>query len=73
MNKIKGHFCSPSVQPVQPVPPVPSNKTFSRFQKGEFPSVNFLMGRTDGNQKCPLIFFKLCGYLELVYIYLYTK
>ena len=28
---------------------------------------------TDGHQKCPLNFFKLCGYLELVYIYLYTK
>ena len=30
-----------------------------------------LMGRTggtDGNQKCPLKFFKLCGHLELVYI-----
>ena len=22
MNKIKGHFCSPSVQPVQPVRPI---------------------------------------------------
>ena len=30
-------------------------------------------GWTDGNQKCPLKFFKLCGHLELVYIYLYTK
>ena len=28
---------------------------------------------TDGDQKCPLNFFKLCGYLELVYIYLHTK
>ena len=32
-----------------------------------------LMGRVDGDQKCPLNFFELCGYLELVYIYLYTK
>ena len=35
-----------------------------------------LMGRVDGldgHQKCPLKFFKLCEYLELVYIYLYTK
>ena len=28
---------------------------------------------TDGPEKCPLNFFKLCGYLELVYIYLHTK
>ena len=28
---------------------------------------------TDGEQKCPLKFFKLCGHLEIVYIYLYTK
>ena len=25
-------------------------------------------GETDGPEKCPLNFFKLCGYLELVYI-----
>ena len=27
----------------------------------------------DGDQKCPLKFFKLCEYLELVYIYFHTK
>ena len=35
------------------------------------------MGRTDGtdgldgDQKCPLIFFILCGYIDKVYTYLY--
>ena len=34
-----------------------------------------LMGRDgwDGEQKCPLIFFIFCGYIDKVYIYLYTK
>ena len=32
-----------------------------------------LVGRVDGPEKCPLNFFILCGYLEHVYIYLYTK
>ena len=35
-----------------------------------------LMGRADGlggPKKCPLNFFELCGHLELIYIYLYTK
>ena len=31
------------------------------------------MGRVDGNQKCPLIFFILCTQIDKVYIYLYTK
>ena len=33
-----------------------------------------LMGRTDGrdgDQKCPLMFFIFCGYIEKVYTYLY--
>ena len=41
----------------------------------EAPSLMGRMGQTDGNQKCPLNFFILCGYLEhvYIYIYLYTK
>ena len=27
----------------------------------------------DGDQKCPSIFFIICGYIDYVYIYLYTK
>ena len=27
----------------------------------------------DGPEKCPLNFFILCGYIDYVYIYLYTK
>ena len=27
----------------------------------------------DGHEKCPLNFFILCGYIDKVYIYLYTK
>ena len=33
----------------------------------------YLMGRVDGNQKCPSIFFRLCEYIEYVYVYVYTK
>ena len=35
----------------------------------------YMMGRDglDGPEKCPLKFFKLCGHLEHVYIYLCTK
>ena len=32
-----------------------------------------LMGRVGRSRKVPLNFFELCGHLELVYIYLYTK
>ena len=28
---------------------------------------------SDGNEKCPLNFFILCGYIDYVYLYLYTK
>ena len=31
------------------------------------------MGRVDGPEKCPLNFFILCGYIDYVYVYLYTK
>ena len=27
----------------------------------------------DGPEKCPLNFFILCGYIDYVYVYLYTK
>ena len=27
----------------------------------------------DGPEKCPLNFFILCGYIDYVYFYLYTK
>ena len=27
----------------------------------------------DGDQKCPLIFFIFCGYIDTIYFYLYTK
>ena len=30
-------------------------------------------GRVDGPEKCPLNFFILCGYIDYVYVYLYTK
>ena len=29
------------------------------------------VGRMDSDQKCPFIFFKLCGHLELIYLYIY--
>ena len=40
---------------------------------GDFFWCNFEFDGTDGNQKCPLIFFIFCGYIDKVYIYLYTK
>ena len=30
-------------------------------------------GWTDSPEKCPLNFFIICGYIDYVYIYLYTK
>ena len=30
-------------------------------------------GRTDGDKKCPSIFFILCAYTDYVYIYLYVS
>ena len=31
------------------------------------------VGRVDGPEKCPLNFFILCGYIDYVYVYLYTN
>ena len=31
------------------------------------------VGRVDGPEKCPLNFFILCGYIDYVYVYLYTE
>ena len=43
--------------------PVPTPTTEAR--RAEFDGT----GRTDGNQKCPSMFFILCGNIEHVYIY----
>ena len=38
-------------------------------RSAEFDGTDGTDGRTDGNQKCPSMFFILCGHLEHVYIY----
>ena len=54
-------------------------------QKKQYTYVQCLMGRVgrlgrvgrvgwvDGPEKCPFNFFILCGYIDYVYVYLYTK
>ena len=51
------------------MPEGPSANPYGEAPRAEFDGT----GWTDGDQKCPSNFFKLCGYLELAYIYLYTK
>ena len=55
----------------------PGSSILTLTARREAPS---LMGRTDGRvdgwdgpEKCPLNFFILCGYIDYVYVYLYTK
>ena len=55
----------------------PGSSILTLTARREAPS---LMGRTDGwtdgldgDQKCPLNFFILCGYIDYIYVYLYTK
>ena len=54
------------------VPPGSSANPYGEARRAEFDGTGGT-GWTDGPEKCPLILFILCGYLELVYIYLYTK
>ena len=49
------------------VPPGSSANLFGEARRAEFDGT----GGTDGDQKCPLKFFILCGYIDKVYIYLY--
>ena len=51
-----------------PLPPGSSSAS-TRRARSTFDGVG-RVGRV-GNQKCPLIFFILCGYVDYVYIYLY--
>ena len=57
-------------------PQCPSGAQCTHFRKTR-PKAEFdgtgRTGRTDGEQKCPLIFFIFCGYIDKVYIYLHTK
>ena len=53
------------------VPPGSSAPSLTTSAKREFDGTGWTGGT--GYQKCPLNFFELCGHLELVYIYLYTK
>ena len=52
-----------------------SDNPYAEARRAEFDGTGWTgwTGGTDGPEKCPLNFFKLCGYLELVYIYLHTK
>ena len=57
---------------------VPSGLRADLHARPEGPSLMGRVGRTGGTggtgyQKCPLIFFILCGYIDYVYVYLYTK
>ena len=72
----------PSIPSIPSHPPV--NKTFQGkfffkiriFHRPFWNLENVLFdwtGWTDGHQKCPLNFFILCGYIDKIYIYLYTK
>ena len=56
------------------VPPGSSAPSLTTSAQREFDGTG-RTGRTgrDGNQKCPLKFFILCGYIDYIYIYLYTK
>ena len=53
------------------VPPGSSDYIYTTRPKAEFDGTDGT-GWT-GYQKCPLIFFIFCGYIDKVYIYLYTK
>ena len=48
------------------VPPGYSANPYGEARSAEFDGTD---GRTDGNQKCPLIFFIICEYIDYVYIY----
>ena len=52
------------------VPPGSSANPYGEARSAVFDGTG---GRTDGDQKCPLNFFILCGYIDYVYVYLYTK
>ena len=60
----------------------PGSSILTLTARREAPSLMGLMGRVgrvgrvdgwDGPEKCPLIFFILCEYIDYVYVYLYTK
>ena len=57
------------------VPPGSSANPYTTRPQAEFDGTGWTggTGGTDGEQKCPLILFIFCGYIDKVYIYLYTK
>ena len=58
------------------VPPRPSANPYGEARSAEFDGTGWtggMGGRVDGPEKCPLNFFILCGYIDYVYFYLYTK
>ena len=58
------------------VTPGSSDYIYTTRPKAEFDGTGWTGGRVDGldgPEKCPLNFFILCGYIDYVYVYLYTK
>ena len=54
------------------VPPGSSANPYGEARSAEFDGTGGRTGGTDGTeyQKCPLIYFILCGYIDYVYVYL---
>ena len=63
------------------VPPGSSENPYGEARSAEFDGTGGRVDRwtggrvdgLDGPEKCPLNFFILCGYIDYVYVYLYTK
>ena len=64
------------------VPPGSSENPYGEARSAEFDGTGWTGwtgwtggtgGRVDGPEKCPLNFFILCGYIDYIYVYLYTK
>ena len=55
------------------VPPGSSDYIYTTRPKAEFDGTGGRVDGLDGDEKCPLIIFKFCGYIDKIYIYLYTK
>ena len=51
------------------VPSGSSANPYGEARSAEFDGMGW--DGLDGPEKCPLNFFKLCGHLELIYIYIY--
>ena len=50
-----------------------SANPYGEARSAEFDGTDGRMDGWDGPEKCPLNFFILCGYIDYVYVYLYTK